>query len=104
MLLAEAGYVLGIAAFWNAEFAAARLHFEVAVARYRPQQRRAHLLRYGQDPQVVCLGRLGYALWFLGQTDAALLARAAALALAAEIGHPYSHWLALVFSAMLALE
>jgi len=104
MLLVEAGYVLGIAAFWSAEFQAARTHFQAAVQRYRPEQRRVHLLRYGQDPKVVCLSRLGNTLWFLGQTDAALLARDAAVALAGEIGHPHSTYVALVFAAMLALE
>ena len=52
VLLVEGGYVLGVAAFWRGEFDVARGHFESAVARYRPEHRRAHLLRYGQDPEV----------------------------------------------------
>src|SRR5205085_9853911 len=104
VLLVESTYVLGIAAFWSGEFEAARRHFEAAVERYRPEHRRAHLLLYGQDPKVVCLSRLGNTLWFLGRANAAILARDAALELAEEIGNPYSRWVALVFSAMLALE
>jgi ATP/maltotriose-dependent transcriptional regulator MalT len=50
------------------------------------------------------LSRLGNTLWFLGRFDAAVQARDAALELAEETGHPYSHWVALVFAAMLALE
>src|SRR5207247_184566 len=97
VLLVESAYVLGIAAFWQAEFEAARSHFEAAVERYRPEHRHAHLLQYGQDPKVVCLSRLGNTLWFLGHTDAALRARDAALALADEIGHPLSSGVDLLF-------
>ena len=104
VLLVEADYVLGIAAFWQGEFDAARGHFEAAVARYRPEHRRAHLLRYGLDPKVICLSRLGNTLWFLGHPEAATRARDAALALAEEIGHPYTRATALVFAALLSLE
>jgi predicted ATPase/DNA-binding SARP family transcriptional activator len=104
VLLVEAGYVLGIAAFWSGELAAARRHFEAAVDRYRPEQRRVHLLRFAQDPKVVCLSRLANTLWLLGHPEAAVRARDAARALADEIGHPYSRSLALVFAALLALD
>jgi hypothetical protein len=104
MLLVEADYVLGIAAFWRGEFATARGHFEQAVHRYRPEHRRGHLLSYGLDPKVICLSRLGNTLWFLGYPTAAIRARDAALALAEEIGDPYSRSVALVFAAMLSLD
>ena len=51
MLLVEAEYVLGIAAFWSGELDAARRHFEAAVARSRPEHRHAHLLRYATGYQ-----------------------------------------------------
>jgi DNA-binding SARP family transcriptional activator len=104
VLFVESEYVLGIAAFWQGQFAAARRHFETAVDCYRPDQRRAHLLQYGLDPKVICLSRLGNTLWFLGHIEAATGARDAALALAEEIGHPYSQATALVFAAYLAIE
>jgi DNA-binding SARP family transcriptional activator len=104
VLLVESAYVLGIAAFWQGQFASARAHFETAIDRYRPDERRAHLLQYGLDPKVVCLSRLGNALWFLGHDAAAAEARDAALSLAAEVAHPYSKEVALVFAAMLALD
>lgn len=104
VLTVEAEYVLGIAAFWSGEINAARRHFEAAVNRYRPEQRRAHLLRYGQDPKVVCLTRLGNTLWFLGLPDSARRAQSAARALAEEIAHPYTLELALTFGALLALD
>jgi tetratricopeptide (TPR) repeat protein len=104
MLLVEGEYVLGIAAFWQGEFRAARRHFEAAVDRYRPVHRPAHLLRYGLDPKVICLSRLGNTLWFLGFSEAATRARDAALALADEIEHLHSRGTALVFAAMLAVD
>ena len=104
VLLVESAYVLGIAAFWQGELAAARRHFETAVEQYRPEHRRAHLVWYGQDPKVICMTRLGNTLWFLGQPDAARRARDAACALADEIGHPYTRSTARVFAGMLALE
>ncbi|HET9255185.1 MAG TPA: hypothetical protein VFO16_08280 [Pseudonocardiaceae bacterium] len=104
VLAVEAAYVLGIAAFWQAEFATARHHFELAVTRYRPADRRTHLIRYGQDPKVVCLSRLGNTLWFLGLPDDARAARSAGLAWAEEIAHPYSRAAAMVFAALLALD
>lgn len=104
MLLVEGEYVFGIAAFWQGQFEAARRHFEAAVDRYRPEHRHAHLLRYGLDPKVICLSRLGNTLWFLGRPEAATRARDAALALAEEIGHPDSRATALLFAALLAVD
>jgi tetratricopeptide (TPR) repeat protein len=100
----EGEYVLGIASFWRGEFVTARRHFEAAVDRYRAEQRPAHLLRFGIDLEVVCASRLGNTLWFLGQPDAAIRARDAALALAERLGHPHSRATALVFAALLALD
>lgn len=102
--LVEGGYVLGIASFWQADFTAARDHFERAVAHYRPEHARTHLIHYAQDPKVTCLGRLANALWFLGHPGQAYAARAAALAWAEELGHPLSHGVALLFGAMLAVD
>jgi tetratricopeptide (TPR) repeat protein len=103
-LLVESEYVLGIAAFWKGELVPARRHFEAAVAGYRPDRRRAHLLRYWLDPQVVSLSRLGNTLWLLGDATAARRARDDALALADSIAHRPSRRTALVFAAMLAVD
>jgi tetratricopeptide (TPR) repeat protein len=104
MLLVEADYVLGIAAFWQGEFVSAQTHFESAVTRYVPEHRRAHLLHYGLDPKVICLSRLGNTLWILGYPESATRARDEALAFAGEINHPYSLGVALVFAIFLSLE
>lgn len=104
VLVVEAAYVLGIAAFWQADFGSARTHFERAVEHYRPANRTTHLIRFGQDPKVICQGRLANTLWFLGFPEEAREARRAALAWADEIEHPYSRGAALVFATLLALD
>jgi DNA-binding SARP family transcriptional activator len=106
ILHAEAHYVLGISAFWRVDLHAARRHFETAADDYRPEYRTTHLVRYGLDPQVVCLSRLANTLGFLGEHDAAIAARdrALALALADEIAHEPTRMTAVVFAAVLALD
>ena len=100
----ESDYVLGISAYWRGELEAARAHFEAAVDRYRPRHRPTHVVRYGMDPAVVCMSRLGNTLWFLGRPRAAARARDSALTLADEVAHPATVTTAEVFAAMLALE
>ena len=102
--LVESHYALGVAAFWSALLHDARRHFDAAIARYRPDQRGVHLMRYGLDPQVVCMSRLANTLWFLGEPDAAFTARDRAVVLAEEIEHPATLGTALVFAGLLALD
>jgi DNA-binding SARP family transcriptional activator len=104
VLVVEAAYVLGIAAFWQADLEVARQQFELAVDRYRAQDHTTHVIRYAHDPKVVCLSRLANTLWFLGLPDDARAARAAALDWATEIGHRFSRSIALTFAAQLALD
>jgi hypothetical protein len=104
VLRVESHYVLGIAAFWGGRFPTARRHFEAAVHRYRPSDRRTHLIRYGLDPRVLCQSRLANTLWFLGDPGLAVQTRDVALAWADETGHPPSRATALVFAAKLCLE
>jgi hypothetical protein len=49
---AEAAYVLGVAAFWQADFPTARRWFELRWPATTRKNRRAHLLRFGQDRPV----------------------------------------------------
>ena len=104
VLAVEADTLLGFAAFWLADFPTARDHLELAVDRYRPEHSREHLIHYGQDPKVVALARLGNTRWFLGDADGARSARAAALAWADEVGHPFSRAAVLLFGSLLALD
>jgi hypothetical protein len=50
VLWVESDYLRGIAAYWPGRLTEARGHFEAAMERFRPERRRAHVLRYGQGP------------------------------------------------------
>lgn len=103
-LLVESEYLLGIGAFWSGDLESARDRFVEVVTRFRPEQRPQHLVRFGHDPQIVCLSRLGNTLRFLGDIERARRARDDAVALAEQVGHPFSRGTALIFGALLAVD
>ena len=104
VLIVQGHCLLGLAAFWRADFETARRQLESTVEHYRPEQLSTHLLRYGQDPKVLALARLGNIAWLAGDRVAAVRNRGAALDLADEIGHALTSGAALVFAALLALD
>jgi DNA-binding SARP family transcriptional activator len=104
VLEVEGGYVLGIAAYWQGRLTAARAHFEDTIERCRPEHRIAHLVSYGQDPEIICMTRLAHTLALLGEQEEAERARDLGLELADERGHPYSRAVAAVFAGLLALD
>jgi DNA-binding SARP family transcriptional activator len=104
VLAIEAAFLLGVTAFWSSEFPSARDHFEAVIAEFDPRRRDEHLMRFGQDPRVVCASRLANTLWFLGDAPGARAAEMEALALAGEVSDPYSRSVTLVFSSFLALD
>jgi DNA-binding SARP family transcriptional activator/tetratricopeptide (TPR) repeat protein len=104
LLRVEGSYVLGVTAFWRGAFSAARQHLEAAIERYDPAAARTHLRLYAQDPKVVCLARLSYNLWYLGDVQRACALRDDALALADQLDDPTSSVYALLFAARLADE
>ncbi|HEX9696999.1 MAG TPA: hypothetical protein VGB64_11900, partial [Actinomycetota bacterium] len=103
VLLVESAYVLGIASYWQGRLADALSHLQGAVAAYRPARRSEHLLRYGQDPDVVCRMREAHVLWLLGRDDAAHMLDAA-VHVTQRSGHPYSVDAASFFAAIIALD
>lgn len=103
-LVVEGEYLLGIAAFWAGRVEKARSHFEWVVDCFEPERRGAHLVRFGHDPAIVCLSRLGNTLWFLGRPDQARRARDDAVAMATELGHPYSRATACIFAVLLSID
>jgi len=104
VLAVESDYLLGIGAFWSGEMTMARARFERAVERFRPARRPEHLERFGHDPQIVCLSRLANVLWFMGRPEDARATRERAMALATEVGDPFSLAVTLVFAALLAVD
>ncbi len=103
-LLVESAYLMGIAAFWDGAFLTACRHFDDAITHFDPAIREEHLLRFGQDPRIVCRSRQANALWFLGRTDEAVQARDEAIAAAAALGHPFTGIVTLVFAAVLSVD
>ncbi|MGY1679320.1 ATP-binding protein [Geodermatophilus sp. SYSU D01176] len=104
VLWVQSAYLLGVAAFWQGRLETARAEFEAAVDRYRADQRATHVQRYGQDPDVFCRMRLAYTLWLLGHPTGAERARETALAMAERTEHPYTRWVAHIWSGLLALD
>jgi len=100
----ESRYLLGIADFWAGEMDAAAARFEEVLGRFDPGRRAEHLQRFGHDPEVVCASRRANVLWFLDRTDDARAARDGAVALATEVGHPFSLGVTLVFAGLLAVD
>jgi DNA-binding SARP family transcriptional activator/predicted ATPase len=100
----EGHYVQGVALFWKGALASSRLHLELALSQYAPEQLPAHLSLYAQDPRVVCLCRLAMVLWLLGFPKPAIEKSAEALHVAQDLSHPMSLGFALGWGTLLAVE
>ena len=104
VLWVESDYLQGIAAYWPGRLTEARGHFEAAMERFRPEHRRAHVLRYGQDPELLVRLRLAHTLWLLGHPAEADRQRDLALRAAAESSHGYSRAAVWVWAAIVAAD
>jgi DNA-binding SARP family transcriptional activator len=104
VLVVEGTCLLGIGAFWRADLVTARVHLDDVVRRYRRELRDDHLMRFGQDPEVVALARLANTWCLLGDRDRAVEYRDRARARADEGRHPLTRGAALVFAGVLALD
>ena len=66
-------------------------HAQQGLALYRPEWHPPDVLRYGgHDPGVCALSLLARAQWLLGYPDQALAASQSAVALAAQLDHPFT--------------
>ena len=104
VLWVESEYLQGIAAYWPGRLTEARGHFEAAMERFRPERRRAHVLRYGQDPELLVRLRLAHTLWLLGHPEEADRQRDLALQAAGESSHAYSRAVTWVWAAIVAID
>jgi DNA-binding SARP family transcriptional activator/tetratricopeptide (TPR) repeat protein len=104
VLWVESGYLRGIAAYWPGRLTEARGHFEAAMARFRPERRQAHVLRYGQDPELLVRLRLAHALWLLGHPGEADRQRDLALQAASASSHAYSRAVTWIWAAIVAID
>jgi DNA-binding SARP family transcriptional activator len=104
ILLVESSYILGIADYWPGRLEQARSHFEEAMQHFDPACRRTHVLRFGQDPELVVRLRLAHTLWLLGHNREADRQRELALAAAEQSTHPYSRAVVSVWAGILAQD
>jgi DNA-binding SARP family transcriptional activator len=104
VLAVEGEFVQGVAAYWRGDLATARRHLEAALARYRPENRPAHLRLFAQDSHVLCVARLAHVHFFLGDLAQARRRQAESLALARAARHPFTLGVTLVFAGLLDVE
>src|SRR5262249_27398076 len=98
-LLMEAHYALGAAQYWMGDFGPAHEHFERVIRLYDPAQHRSHAYLYANDPGVVGYSYTAWTLWYLGYPAQSLRRLEKALALARELGHPFSLAVAFAYGA-----
>lgn len=96
-----AHWITGASLFWQGTMVAAREHMETGLALFSPESYRAQLERYPVVPGVQCLSYLALILWYLGYPDQALDRSRESMAMAREMGHPYSLAMALFYTARL---
>jgi transcriptional regulator with AAA-type ATPase domain/tetratricopeptide (TPR) repeat protein len=88
----------GVDRFYLGQFARAREALGRAIAGYDRAHSATQTLRYGQDLGVAACGFLGWADAVSGDLDAARQRAETALAMAREIGHPFTLALALLLA------
>ncbi len=82
--------LLGSYAAFMGEVNAGLAHLDDAISRFESDGYKPRRLRLGNDPRVSCLTTSAFLLWLLGYPDRAAARADRAVALAAELNHPYS--------------
>jgi len=86
----EACYVLGVTLSRLAKYTDVKKFLEEGLDRYNPGDQKEHILRFGQDPSVVCMVRLAMAEWLTGDHKKSQKLGEEALEQASKIDHPYT--------------
>jgi predicted ATPase/DNA-binding winged helix-turn-helix (wHTH) protein len=100
-MLVEAHAAMGTLLMFRGELMASWAHLEAGLALYDPDQHRAHVYTYGQDPGLVCLSQGVDNLWLRGYPDQALARLHAALELARGLSHPATLAYTMLIAALL---
>ena len=90
LAVTEGHYVVGVTTFWQGKLPESRDHLRMAIDTYRPERSSQHVEIYTQDPKAVCLTRLAFTTWHLGDTEEAEALGAEAVAYAHHVGHRYT--------------
>jgi predicted ATPase len=100
--LAFSHFLVGDLWLWFPELASARTHLEQGLRLYEPERDRSRvLLSFGYDIAIASLTFLSRVLWHLGYVNQATTCGERALAIAAELSHPFSKCWALSWIAAL---
>jgi DNA-binding SARP family transcriptional activator len=86
----EACYVLGVTLSRQAKYPKAKKFFEEGLDRYNPGDQQDHILRFGQDPSVICMIRLAQVEWLSGDHEKAQHLGNVALKQSVKINHPFT--------------
>ncbi|WP_089940713.1 AAA family ATPase [Candidatus Entotheonella palauensis] len=97
--LMRAHCAVGMTSFYMGDFSRCREHLGVVNDLYDPSRQRSHSDIH--DPVVFSLANTGFALWFQGYPDQALVKSQEALARARKLRHPFTLAAALVHAAAL---
>jgi DNA-binding SARP family transcriptional activator/predicted ATPase len=98
-LLLEGHHALWPVLIWMGRGSAARPHLEQGMALYDKAKHRAHAFVYGgHDPGMCALKCASWAFWLLGYPERGLRYSAESLSLAADLAHPPSLVVALVWA------
>jgi tetratricopeptide (TPR) repeat protein len=90
VLLMVAHRVMGSTLLTLGDFQSSANHFEETIRLSTSKEKQALYNLYMVEPQVASLLLLSWDLWFLGYPDQSLSRVSEALALARELGHPYT--------------
>jgi predicted ATPase len=90
LLVALGHWRLGFILFCLGEYTAARTHLKQMIAFYEPQHHDPLVFQCGSDAGLSALAYDACCLWCLGYPERALKQSQEALALARELGHPFS--------------
>jgi class 3 adenylate cyclase/predicted ATPase len=102
LVLAAGHWMLAYVAWWQGDVVEVHTHSRKGLAFYNPDQHRAGVAAYNQNPGVVCGYLNALADWVLGYPTQASEAMKRTVAHARELEHPYSVGITLLFSAQLA--
>jgi class 3 adenylate cyclase/predicted ATPase len=102
LLPAVGHWLLAYTAWWQGDFVNVRTHSSKGLAAYDPDQHRAFVAAYTQDPGIVCGYLKALSDWVLGYPTQAAVAMQQTVAHARGLGHPGSIGMALLMSAQLS--
>ena len=90
-IAAMGAWYIGLVLFATGNYSAARAHFAQTISFYEPSLHHQYYVDFrGSDPGLSALAYDALCLWCLGYADQAIKRSQEALAMARELGHPFS--------------